>query len=80
MFYFYARITQLGVFWPGHPATAHWGYADPSGIGSTDAERLAAFSQTMFMIRRRLELLVNLPAEKLAQASLQASARELSSF
>ena len=39
--------------WPGHPATAHWGYADPSNVGTTDEEKLAAFSQTLLMIRRR---------------------------
>ncbi|CAM5197754.1 hypothetical protein OURE66S_04563 [Oligella ureolytica] len=38
-------------FWPGHPATAHWGYADPSDMGSSEEEKLAAFSQTMSMIR-----------------------------
>ena len=63
--------------WPGHPATAHWGYADPSNVGTTDEEKLAAFSQTMLMIRRRLELLISLPIEKLEQSNLQASAREL---
>lgn len=64
--------------WPGHPATAHWGYADPSEVQGTEEQRLEAFRQTLHAIRRRLDLLVNLPAEKLAQQLIQQSARELS--
>ncbi|MEN9383516.1 MAG: hypothetical protein RI959_2234 [Pseudomonadota bacterium] len=63
--------------WPGHPATAHWGYADPSAGNGTDLEKLEAFRNTLHSIRRRLELLVSLPAEKLARAVLQQTAREL---
>lgn len=66
-------------FWPGHPATAHWGYPDPSDVAGTDEEKLEAFGHTMHMIRRRLELLVNLPKEKLERTILQSSARDLSS-
>lgn len=64
--------------WPGHPATAHWGYADPSEVQGTEEQRLEAFRQTLHAIRRRLDLLVNLPPEKLAQQLIQQSARELS--
>jgi protein-tyrosine-phosphatase len=44
--------------WPGHPATAHWGYPDPSALEGTDAERLEAFRDTLRAIRRRLDLLL----------------------
>ena len=60
-------------------AAAHWGYPDPSDVVGTDEEKLEAFRYTMHMIRRRLELLVNLPKEKLEQTILQSTARELSS-
>lgn len=63
--------------WPGHPATAHWGYADPSDVQGTEAQRLEAFRQTLHAIRRRLDLMVALPADKLASDGLQASARQL---
>ena len=56
---------EVCPIWPGHPATAHWGYADPSEVQGTDAQRLEAFRQTLLAIRRRLDLLVNLPPEKL---------------
>lgn len=69
---------EVCPFWPGHPATAHWGYPDPSEGEAPDEAKLEAFRQTMHMIRRRLELLVNLPADKLEKARLQGTARELS--
>jgi protein-tyrosine-phosphatase len=64
--------------WPGHPATAHWGYADPSEVQGTEAQRLEAFRQTLLAIRRRLDLLVNLPPERLDRLVLERTARDLS--
>jgi arsenate reductase (thioredoxin) len=64
-------------FWPGQPATAHWGYPDPSEVEGSEAQRLAAFKQTMHAIRQRLELLVNLPADRVDKLMLQQSARAL---
>ncbi|HVZ43406.1 MAG TPA: arsenate reductase ArsC [Ramlibacter sp.] len=63
--------------WPGHPATAHWGYADPSEVEGTEDERHEAFRRTLHAIKRRLDLLVNLPAERLQQMALETAAREL---
>ena len=63
--------------WPGHPATAHWSYADPSDVGGSNAEKLEAFRKTMHAIKRRLELFCSLPDAKLEQALLQSSARQL---
>ena len=63
--------------WPGHPATAHWSYPDPSEGESTDAEKLEAFRKTLHAIKRRLELFCSLPDAKLEQSILQTSARQL---
>lgn len=68
---------EVCPIWPGHPATAHWGFADPSAGETSDEEKLEAFRQTLHLIKRRLELLINLPADKLAKAMLQTTAREL---
>jgi protein-tyrosine-phosphatase len=69
---------EVCPIWPGHPATAHWGYADPSEVQGSEEQRLEAFRQTLLAIRRRLDLLVNLPPEKLASQQIQHTARELS--
>jgi len=63
--------------WPGHPATAHWSYPDPSEGEGSDAEKLEAFRKTLLAIKRRLELFCSLPDAKLEQALLQSSARQL---
>ena len=68
---------EVCPYWPGQPATAHWGYADPSeGEGTEDSKRLA-FVQTLHLMRQRLEVFVNLPAASLSRLSIEASAREL---
>lgn len=69
---------EVCPYWPGQPATAHWGYPDPSDAQGTDEERLAAFRNTLYMIQKRLQILVDLPADKLQKTMLQHSARELS--
>ena len=70
---------EVCPFWPGHPATAHWGYADPSEGDGSDEEKLEAFRKTLHAIQRRLSLLISLPDEKLHHAMLQSSARDLAS-
>ena len=69
---------EVCPFWPGQPATAHWGYADPSEVKGTDEERLAAFRQTMLTIQKRLHLLVSLPLAGISTLTLQNEARNLS--
>ena len=64
-------------YWPGQPATAHWGYADPSAVPGGEAQQAEAFRQTLFAMRRRIELLVQLPPERLEPLKLQQAAREL---
>ena len=68
---------EVCPIWPGHPATAHWGYPDPSDTGGSDADKLAAFQRTLIAMRQRIELLINLPDDKLQPEALQGSAREL---
>ncbi len=69
---------EVCPYWPGQPATAHWGYPDPSAGDGTDAQKLEAFRQTLLALMRRLQLLVSLPTDKLHKTMLQTSARDLS--
>jgi protein-tyrosine-phosphatase len=59
--------------WPGHPATAHWGYPDPSAVEGSDAQRLEAFRKVLLALRRRLGRLAALPPGE----ALQDRVREL---
>ena len=69
---------EVCPYWPGQPATAHWGYADPSEGNGSDAEKLEAFSQTLHLIKRRLEIFINLPMSSLNKIVLEKTARDLS--
>lgn len=68
---------EVCPYWPGSPATAHWGYPDPAAVDGTDTEKRKAFTNTMHAICNRIELLVNLPHAKLDMPSLQREARAL---
>ena len=70
---------EVCPYWPGKPATAHWGYADPSNSTGTDAHRLEAFVQTMHLITKRIRLLIALPSERLLPTNLSVAAKELAS-
>ncbi|MDD2880708.1 MAG: arsenate reductase ArsC [Rhodoferax sp.] len=68
---------EVCPYWPGQPATAHWGYPDPSEGDGTEAQKLEAFRQTLLAFKRRLDLLTSLPADKLEKTMLQHTARDL---
>jgi protein-tyrosine-phosphatase len=69
---------EVCPYWPGQPATAHWGYPDPSVGDGSDEHKLEAFRHTLLALKRRMELLVSLPPAKLEKAMLQGTARDLS--
>jgi arsenate reductase len=57
--------------WPGQPMTAHWGIADPAAAEGTDFEKHLAFIEAIRQLRNRIELLTNLPLDRLDNLSLQ---------
>jgi arsenate reductase len=57
--------------------TAHWGVPDPAVFQGTDAEKRALFRQVALMLRRRLELCINLPIAQLDAMTLQARLKEI---
>jgi protein-tyrosine-phosphatase len=68
---------EVCPYWPGQPATAHWGYADPSETEGTEAQKREAFRQTMLAVHRRLELFASLPPASVERLMLQTTARSL---
>jgi protein-tyrosine-phosphatase len=68
---------EICPYWPGQPATAHWGYPDPSENSGTEAQKLEAFRLTLHALKRRLDILISLPQTKLEKTLLQTTAREL---
>jgi protein-tyrosine-phosphatase len=63
--------------WIGHPATAHWGFPDPSKVAGNMVERKDAFIAVMNGLKKRLDLFAALPLEKLDALSIQTELRKL---
>jgi protein-tyrosine-phosphatase len=71
---------EVCPIWPGKPATAHWGFPDPSQVSGGDEAKRKAFREVMLGLRRRIELLAALPLEKLDVMSLQSELKKLASL
>jgi arsenate reductase len=62
--------------WPGHPATAHWGIADPAHVEPLAARR-EAFETAYRLLRQRIEAFVKLPLETMSTAQVQVAAGKI---
>ncbi|MDE2085927.1 MAG: arsenate reductase ArsC [Xanthomonadaceae bacterium] len=62
---------EVCPIWPGQPVTAHWGVPDPVAVDGTEEARQRAFQSAWMMLRRRVELLLALPVEKLDRMSVR---------
>lgn len=58
-------------YWPGKPATAHWGFPDPSKVQGSDLEKKTAFMEVMNGLKRRIDLLASMPLESLDSMRLK---------
>lgn len=54
--------------WPGHPASAHWGIADPAAI-EDDGQR-AAFEEALRLLEMRIDAFLALPHDSLDRDAL----------
>lgn len=58
-------------YWPGNPATAHWGFTDPSQVQGTDEDKRRAFRNVMIGLKKRLDILADMPLDSLDSLSLK---------
>lgn len=58
-------------FWPGKPATAHWGFRDPSQVQGSDERKRHAFHEVALGLKKRLDLLAEMPLDALGTLSLK---------
>lgn len=56
---------EMCPIWPGQPISAHWGVPDPAMVEGSEEQRRAAFRDAYRTLRRRVELLLALPLDKL---------------
>lgn len=64
-------------FWPGQPMTAHWGVPDPAAVEGDDEHRMRAFRDAAVTLKKRIELFISLPIEKLERLGLQAKVTDI---
>ena len=64
-------------FWPGQPATAHWGVPDPAAVEGTDDQKRKAFLAAYTTLSNRINLLLNLPLERLDRLALKRNLGEI---
>ena len=68
---------EVCPYWPGKPATAHWGFPDPSQVQGSDDDQRRAFKDVMLGLKQRIQLLADLPLERLDTLSLQNEVRKI---
>ena len=56
---------EVCPYWPGKPATAHWGYEDPATVEGSDEQKRASFHKVFQQIAARTRLFAALPLESL---------------
>ncbi len=68
---------EVCPYWPGKPATAHWGFADPAGVEGSDEEKRQAFRHIFNEITQRVRAFASLPLAALDAQSLQHEVRKI---
>ena len=63
--------------WPGNPASAHWGVEDPAAVEGSDDDKRAAFATAYKILRRRIELMLALPLDKLDALARKQRLKEI---
>jgi arsenate reductase len=71
------RAKESCPVFPGQPVVAHWGMSDPAEVVGDEETRRAAFREALRLIRRRVELMLALPLEKLERLALEARVRAI---
>jgi arsenate reductase len=71
------RAKESCPVFPGQPVLAHWGMPDPAEAPGDDAARRAAFRNAFIVLNRRIDLLLELPLEKLERLALEARVRAI---
>lgn len=66
-----AAAGEVCPVWPGQPMTAHWGVPDPAAVEGSDERKARAFADAAKLLKRRIELMLSLPMEKLAGLALK---------
>ncbi len=68
---------EMCPIWPGQPMTAHWGVPDPAAVLGSDEEKARAFMATALTLKRRIELMLALPTQRLDAMAIQHELKQI---
>jgi arsenate reductase (thioredoxin) len=68
---------EVCPIWPGHPATAHWGFEDPAAVEGSDDKKRKAFEQIARQIAQRVSLFASLPLQILDTNSIHEEVKKI---
>lgn len=68
---------EMCPIWPAQPISAHWGVPDPAAVEGSEEQRRAAFRDACATLRRRVELLLALPLDKLDRLAQESALRAI---
>jgi arsenate reductase (thioredoxin) len=66
---------EICPVWPGQPISAHWGIPDPAAVEGDGQTK--AFWETYCVLKRWIDIFLNLPLESIDAMSLQTKLREI---
>lgn len=67
-------------FWPGRPASAHWGIPDPAAATGDDRDMDLAFLTAYAQLSDRIGRFVSLPIEQMEEQALKAAMAEIGRY
>jgi protein-tyrosine-phosphatase len=68
---------ELCPVWPGQPMTAHWGMPDPAAVEGPDDVKAKAFRAAAVTLKRRLELMLALPLDRLDAMAIRKEVKDI---
>lgn len=71
------RALEACPVFTGQPILAHWGMSDPAAVQGTDDEKRRAFDNAVLLIKRRIDLFLSLPIQKLERFALVQRVRAI---
>ncbi|MBS0452680.1 MAG: arsenate reductase ArsC [Proteobacteria bacterium] len=63
--------------WPGQPMTAHWGVADPAAFEGPDDAKRQQFRDAAITLKRRIELMLALPLDRLDTMAIHREVKDI---
>jgi arsenate reductase (thioredoxin) len=68
---------EVCPFWPGHPATAHWGFDDPAAVEGGDEDKRAAFERIFGQIEKKIRRFVDLPLSSMDRQAIVQTMKDI---